>query len=69
MSGVEAIFKSLRGVNANFRRGSQTPHSKEYIVLFAGVKSAKQSAWVIGRKVAWLVKRHGLRLKLCQFME
>ena len=64
MSESEAVLKTLRGVIVNYRMGPRTQRPKEYIVQFAGVKSAKQAARLIGRKVAWPVGERMIRGKI-----
>lgn len=64
MSESEAVLKTLRGVVVNYRMGPKTQRSKECIVQFASVKSAKQAARLIGRKVAWPVGERKIRGKI-----
>lgn len=64
MSEYETVSKTLRGVIINYRMGPKTQRPKEYIVQFAGVKSAEQAARLIGRKVAWPVGERKIRGKI-----
>ncbi len=64
MSESETVLKTLRGVIVNYRMGPKTQRPKEYIVQFAGVKSAEQAARLIGRKVAWPVGERKIRGKI-----
>lgn len=64
MGESEAVLKTLRGVIVNYRMGPKTQRSKESIVQFASVKSAKQAARLIGRKVAWPVGERKIRGKI-----
>jgi len=60
----EDMLKTLRGVIVNYRTGPKAQRSKEYIVKFADVKSAKQAARFLGRKVAWPVGKRTIRGKI-----
>ncbi|MFB0514298.1 MAG: 50S ribosomal protein L35ae [Candidatus Bathyarchaeia archaeon] len=64
MSESKAVLKTLRGVIVNYRTGPKTQRPKEYIVQFAGVKSAKHAARLTGRKVAWPVGERKIRGKI-----
>lgn len=64
MSESKAVLKILRGVIVNYRTGPKTQRPKECIVQFSGVKSAKQAARLIGRKVAWPVGERKIRGKI-----
>ena len=64
MSESKAVLKTLRGVIVNYRTGPKTQRPKEYIVQFAGVKSANQAARLTGRKVAWPVGERKIRGKI-----
>jgi len=60
----EDVLKTLRGVIVNYRTGPKTQRPKEYIVQFADVKSAKQAARLIGKKVAWPIVERRIRGKI-----
>ena len=64
MSESENVLKTLRGAIVNYRMGPKTQRSKECIIQFASVKSAKQAARLIGRKVAWPVGERKIRGKI-----
>lgn len=55
MSGSEAVLQALRGVVVNYRTGPKTQRPKECIVQFAGIRSSRQAAGLLGRKVVWSV--------------
>jgi large subunit ribosomal protein L35Ae len=60
----EALLETLRGVIVNYRTGPKTQRPREYIVQFLNVKSAKQAARLIGKKVAWPVGERKIRGKI-----
>jgi len=54
----------VEGIIVNFRTGPKTQHSKEYIIQFPEIKSAKEAARLIGKKVAWPVGKRTVRGKI-----
>jgi len=64
MNASEGVLKTLRGRVVSYRTGPKTQRPKEYIVQFAEVKSAKQAAQLIGRKVAWPIGERKIRGKI-----
>lgn len=54
----------VEGVIVSFRTGPKTQRPRECIIQFSGVKSAKEAARLIGRKVAWPVGKRAVRGKI-----
>lgn len=48
----------LRGVVVGYRRGPKTQRPRECLLQFPDVKSPSEAAQLIGRKVAWPIKKH-----------
>jgi len=44
---------SLKGVIVNYRVGPGTQKAKECIIEFPTIKSSREAAKLIGRKIAW----------------
>jgi len=61
---VNAVAKIGQGVIVSYRRGPKTQKPKEYILRFPGVESVGGAGRLIGRKVAWSVKKHEARGKI-----
>jgi len=61
---VNAVSKTSQGVIVSCRRGPKTQKPKEYILRFPGIESVGGAARLIGRKVAWPVRKHEARGKI-----
>jgi large subunit ribosomal protein L35Ae len=55
---VNAVSKIGQGVIVSCRRGPKTQKPKEYILRFSGIESVSGAAHLIGRKVAWPIRKH-----------
>jgi len=64
MNHSKTVLKKLEGTIVNCRRGPKTQRPKEYIIRFSGVKSAKEAARLIGRKVACPVGKRVIKGKI-----
>jgi len=51
----------IEGVIVNYRTGPKTQRSRECIIQFSGIRSARDAARLIGRKVAWPVGKRTVR--------
>lgn len=61
---MNAVAKTSQGVIVSCRRGPRTQKPKEYILSFPGIESVGEAARLIGRKVAWPVRKHEARGKI-----
>jgi len=61
---VNDVSKTSQGIIASYRRGPKTQKPKEYILRFPGIESVSGAARLIGRKVAWPIKKHKVRGKI-----
>ena len=61
---VNAMSKTVEGVIVSCRRGPKTQKPKEYILRFPGVESVGGAARLVGRKVAWPIRKHEVRGKI-----
>jgi large subunit ribosomal protein L35Ae len=55
---VNAMSKTVEGVIVSCRRGPKTQKPKEYILRFPGNESVGVAARLVGRKVAWPIRKH-----------
>ncbi len=55
---------SLTGFIVSYRMGPKTQRSKEYILKFPNVKSSREAARLIGRKIAWPVGERKIKGKI-----
>jgi len=55
---VNAVSKTVEGVIVSCRRGPKTQKPKEYILRFPGIGSVGVAARLVGRKVAWPIRKH-----------
>jgi large subunit ribosomal protein L35Ae len=51
------MVQTIQGVIKNYRVGPGTQRSKECIIRFAQVTSVSEASRLIGRKVAWKLKK------------
>jgi len=58
------MSKTGEGVIVSCRRGPKTQKPKEHILSFSGIESVGVVARLIGRKVAWPVRKHEVRGKI-----
>ena len=58
------MSKPPQGSIVGYRRGPKTQDPKECILQFPYIKSAKDAARLIGRRVAWPVKERMVRGKI-----
>lgn len=58
------MHKSLTGIIVSYRRGPRTQNPKECLLRFQGVDSVSEAGRLIGRKVAWPVKKRKCRGKI-----
>jgi len=58
------MSESLTGFIVSYRRGPKTQRSKECILKFPNVKSSREAARLIGRKIAWPVGARKIRGKI-----
>ena len=58
------MSKTVEGVIVSCRRGPKTQKPNEYILRFPGVGSVGGAARLIGRKVAWPIRKHEVRGKI-----
>lgn len=49
------MSESLAGLIVSYRTGPRTQRSKECVLKFPNVKSSREAAQLIGRKIAWPV--------------
>ncbi len=54
----------LTGFIVSYRTGPKTQHSKECVLKFLNVKSSREAARLIGRKIAWPVGDRKIRGKI-----
>ena len=55
---MNSVSKTVGGVIVSHRRGPKTQKPKEYILRFPGIESVSGAARLIGRKVAWPIRKH-----------
>jgi len=53
-----------KGLIVDYRKGVRTQKPKECIIQFPHVKSVREAARLMGRKVAWPVGEHMIRGKI-----
>jgi len=58
------MSESLIGFIVSYRTGPKTQRSKEYVLKFPNIKSSRDAARLIGRKVAWPVGERKIRGKI-----
>ena len=58
------MSKNLKGIIISYRRGPKTQNPKECLLRFQGIDSASEAGRLIGRKVAWPVKKRKCRGKI-----
>ena len=56
--------ENLTGIIISYRRGPRTQNPKECLLRFHGVGSVGEAGRLIGRKVAWPVKKRKCRGKI-----
>ena len=56
--------ENLTGIIISYRRGPRTQNPKECLLRFPGVDSVGEAGQLIGRKVAWPVKKRKCRGKI-----
>ena len=52
------MSKIVQGFIVSCRRGPKTQKPKEYLLRFPGIESDNRAARLIGRRVAWPVRKH-----------
>ena len=55
---MNVVSKTSQGVIVSCRSGPKTQKPKEYILRFPDIESVGEAARLIGRKVAWPIKKH-----------
>jgi len=58
------MSESLIGFIVSYRTGPKTQRSKEYVLKFPNVKSSREAARLIGKKIAWPVGERKIRGKI-----
>jgi len=58
------MSESLTGFIVNYQTGPRTQHPKECILGFSNIKSSREAARLVGRKVAWPVEERRIRGKI-----
>ncbi|MFQ5999318.1 MAG: 50S ribosomal protein L35ae [Candidatus Bathyarchaeia archaeon] len=58
------MSESLLGFIVSYRMGPKTQRSKECILKFSNIKSSREAARLIGRKVAWPAGERKVRGKI-----
>lgn len=58
------MSENLTGIIISYRRGPRTQNPKECLLQFQGVDSVGKAGRLIGRKVAWPVKKRNCRGKI-----
>lgn len=58
------MLEKLEGIIVSYRTGPKTQRPKECIVRFRGIKSAKDAAILVGRKVACSVGKQTIKGKI-----
>ncbi len=58
------MSESLTGFIVSYRTGPKTQRSKECVIKFPKVKSSREGARLVGRKIAWPVGERRLRGKI-----
>jgi len=58
------MSETLTGFIVSYRTGPKTQRSKECILKFPNVKSSREAARLIGRKIAWPVGERKIRGKI-----
>ena len=61
---MNAVSKTGQGIIVICRRRPKTQKPKEYILSFSDIESVSGAAQLIGRKVAWPVRKHEVRGKI-----
>ena len=58
------MSKSLTGLIVSYRTGPKTQRPKECILRFSNIKSSREAARLVGRKVAWPAEERKIRGKI-----
>jgi len=58
------MSESIRGFIISYRMGPKTQRSKECVLKFPNIKSSREAARLIGRKVAWPIGERRIRGKI-----
>ena len=58
------MSESLTGFIVSYRMGPKTQRPKECILRFSNIKSSREAARLVGRKVAWPVEERKIRGKI-----
>jgi len=58
------MSESLTCFIVSYRKGPKTQRSKECVLKFSNVKSSREAARLIGRKIAWPVGERKIRGKI-----
>ena len=58
------MSESLTGFIVSYRAGPKTQRPKECILRFSNIKSSREAARLVGRKVAWPAEERKIRGKI-----
>jgi len=58
------MSESILGLIVSYRTGPKTQRSKECVLKFPNIKSSREAARLIGRKVAWPIGERRIRGKI-----
>jgi large subunit ribosomal protein L35Ae len=64
---VNTVSKKNEGIIISYARGPKTQKPKECILSFPNIESSSEATHIIGRKVAWPIRKHKTRGKIIAF--